>query len=268
MSAASGTTAERPRRRPRDPRRLLEGLLTAAPETIADGVTLLRGGLTRTMNVYLLDDPASGGVVVFDAGEKGMASAILAAARDRGGITKVVLGHGDTDHRGSAPALAASGDVPILCHPDAVEQAQGSGGRDYWRPELLPRPVRAVHGLMHHVWDGGPVTITGTVQAGDDVAGFEVVELPGHAPGLIGLWRERDRLALVSDAFYMTDMWGRPQDPALPLPAYNQDTERARESLRTLAALEPRIVGPGHLGPLTGTDLRAVFERAADAPLG
>jgi hydroxyacylglutathione hydrolase len=100
------------------------------------------------------------------------------------------------------------------------------------------------------------------------VAGFEVVELPGHAPGLIGLWRERDRLALVSDAFYMTDMWGRPQEPQLPLPAYNQDTERARESLRTLAALEPLTIVPGHLGPLRGDDLGDRLLRAADAPLG
>jgi glyoxylase-like metal-dependent hydrolase (beta-lactamase superfamily II) len=228
------------------------------------------------MNVVLIEDPDGAGVVVFDAGEKGMAPAILEAGRARGGISRVVLGHGDTDHRGGAPAIARAGGahdgspgaIPILCHPDAVAQAEGSGGRDYWRTDELPTAVRRVHGVMHHVWDGGPVAIAGTVRAGDRVAGFEVVELPGHAPGLIGLWRERDRLALVSDAFYMTDMWGRPQDPAIPLPAYNQDTERARESLRALAALDPLVVVPGHLGPLRGTDLRERLERAADAPVG
>ena len=35
--------------------------------------------------------------------------------------------------------------------------------------------------------------------------GFRVIELPGHAPGLIGLYRESDRLALVSDCFYTLD---------------------------------------------------------------
>ncbi|MEV4423146.1 MBL fold metallo-hydrolase [Patulibacter sp. NPDC049589] len=260
-----------PRGRPRDPRRVLHGLLTSPPERVADGVELLRGGLTRTMNVVLVDDPDGPGVVVFDTGEQGMAPAILDAGRARGGISRVVLGHGDTDHRGGAPGIAAAGGargIPVLCHPDAVAQAEGSGGRDYWRPELLPPAVRRFHAVMHHVWDGGPVVIDGTVSGGDRVAGFEVVELPGHAPGLIGLWRERDRLALVSDAFYMTDMWGRPQDPALPLPAYNQDTEIARASLRTLAALDPLVVVPGHLGPLRGPDLRDRLERAADAPLG
>ena len=268
-----------PTARPRSPHALLGRLMCAPPDPVAEGVALLRGGAFRAMNVLLVDEPDGAGVVVFDTGEAGMAPGILAAARRRGGISRVVLGHGDTDHRGAAPAIAraggagdgphgARGAIPIECHADAVPHAEGRGGRDYWRPELLPGAVRRFHGVMHHVWDGGPVRITGTVAAGDDVAGFEVIELPGPAPGLIGLWRARDRVALVSDAFYVTDMWGRPQDPAVPLPAYNHDTEQARESLRALAALEPRVVVPGHLGPLVGDDLRERLERAADALVG
>jgi glyoxylase-like metal-dependent hydrolase (beta-lactamase superfamily II) len=240
----------------------LRGLASAAPERVADGVWVLRGGLLRTMNVYLLEEPAGSGVTVYDAGEKGMAGAIVAAAQPLGGIRRVVLGHADTDHRGSAPALRAYADV--LCHPDAVEQAQGSGGRDYWRTHELPLDVRLLHGFSHRfVWDGGPVQIDGTVQAGDLVAGFEVIDLPGHAPGLIGLWRARDRVALVSDCFYVTDMHGRPQPPAVPLDAYNLDTAQAKRSIAKLAALDPAVVLPGHLGPLTGPDVVAQLEAAA-----
>jgi hypothetical protein len=105
------------------------------------------------------------------------------------------LANGDTDHRGAAPALRAYADV--LCHPDAVGQAQGSGGRDNWRTGELPLDVRLLHGFSHRfVWDGGPVHIDGTVEEGDVIAVFEVIDLPGHAPGLIGLWRARDRVAL------------------------------------------------------------------------
>jgi glyoxylase-like metal-dependent hydrolase (beta-lactamase superfamily II) len=234
----------------------------AAPERVADGVWLLRGGLLRTMNVYLVEEPGGRGVTVYDAGEKGMAAPIAAAARDLGGIARVVLGHGDTDHRGSAPALRAYADV--LCHPDAVPHAQGSGGRDYWRMDQLPLDVRLLHGFTHRfVWDGGPVQIAGTVVEGDVVAGFEVVELAGHAPGLIGLWRERDRVALVSDCFYMTDLHGRPQPPAVPPGPYNFDTAQAKRSIAKLAALEPAIVLPGHRGPLTGPDVVAQLEAAA-----
>lgn len=84
-------------------------------EPIAPRVWVLRGGLTGTMNAYLIED--RDGVVVFDTGEKGMAPAIAAAAARMGGLRQVVLGHADTDHRGAAPALSAL--APVLCHPDA-----------------------------------------------------------------------------------------------------------------------------------------------------
>ena len=252
------TAGDRPlpiRSRPR-----LRRIACAAPELVADGVWVLRGGLARTMNAYLVRDGA--GVLVFDTGEKGMAGAIAAAAAERGGITRVVLGHGDTDHRGSAPALRALAEVH--CHPDAVAQAQGSGGRDYWNPSELPLDVRLLHGFLHdHVWDGGPVRIDGTVREGDRVAGFDVIDLPGHAPGQIGLWRAEDGVALVSDVFYCTDMHGKPIPPAPPLDAYNSDPAMARRSIAKLAALRPRIVCPGHLGPITGPDVVDLLEAAA-----
>jgi steroid delta-isomerase-like uncharacterized protein len=239
----------------------LTAKLAAAPlETIADGVHVLRGGLFRTMNVFLIEH--EGRVTVFDCGEKGMAHAILAAAAPLGGIERVVLGHADNDHRGAAPHL---GGVPVFCHPLEVEAAERAGHRTYWRVDELPRPVRALHGFsMQHFWEGGPTPIAGTVTEGDEVAGFRVVELPGHAPGLIGLLREADGVALVSDAFYMTNMYGRPQPAAVPVAAYNWDTEQARESLRKLADLGPRVAAPGHLGPLTGDDVPAELRRAAE----
>jgi glyoxylase-like metal-dependent hydrolase (beta-lactamase superfamily II)/predicted ester cyclase len=228
---------------------------------VADGVWCVQGQPGRC-NVFLVRD--GDGVLLFDAGAKTMLKAVQAAAAHLGGLTRVVLGHGHTDHRGTAPFLG----VPVLCHPDEVADAEGSGGFRYWPQDLgdLPFPQRQLHRLFHaKAWDGGPVQISDTVAEGDDVAGFEVVHLPGHAPGLIALWRASDRLALCSDAFYTLDMWGRDSEPHLPLPMYNLDTEQARGSLRKLAALEPAAAWPGHAKPVTGTpaEVRARLEAAA-----
>jgi hydroxyacylglutathione hydrolase len=232
-------------------------------EPIAPRVWLLRGGLTKTMNVYFVQ--SGDRVVVFDAGEKGMAKAIAAAGERLGGIERVVLSHADTDHRGAAPKLSEV--APVVCHPDAVSEAEGSGGRSYWSLGDLPVGPRLLHRFTHRfVWDGGPVRISDTVREGDRVADFEVVELAGHAPGLIGLWRPSDRVALVSDTIYLTSMTGRSVPAHVPPDAYNLDSERARESIRKLASLDPAIVGVGHLGPLSGPTLRAQLERAADNP--
>ena len=107
--------------------------------------------------------------------------------------------------------------------------------------------------------------ISDTVSEDDDVAGFRVVHLPGHAPGLIALWRESDRLVLSSDAFYTLDMLGRDDEPHLPIDGYNLDTEQARTSLRKLAALEPTAAYPGHAEPVKGepAEVRAKLEAAA-----
>jgi steroid delta-isomerase-like uncharacterized protein len=228
------------------------------PEEVADGVWVVQGEPAKC-NVYLVRD--DGGVLMFDAGARTMTNAVAAAAAKLGGLTRIVLGHGHTDHRGTAPAF----DVPILCHPDEVVDAEGSGGWRYWDPELkfLPRVHRAPHRFFHRrFWDGGPVSISDTVAEDDEVAGFRVVHLPGHAPGLIALYRDSDGLALTSDVFYTLDIWGRDSPPAVPIHGYNLDTEQARASIRKLAALEPRSAWPGHAKPLTG-DVGGRLETAA-----
>jgi glyoxylase-like metal-dependent hydrolase (beta-lactamase superfamily II)/predicted ester cyclase len=239
--------------------RFTSGLAGGEAELVAEGVWVVQGQPGRC-NVYLIED--DGGVTLYDAGARTMTRAVASAGARLGGIRRVVLGHGHTDHRGVAPALG----VPVLCHPDEVQDAEGSGGFRYWPPELvgLPTPQRQIHRLLHrYAWDGGPVKISETVSEGDEVAGFRVVDLPGHAPGLIALWRESDRLALASDCFYTVDMWGRGCSPRVPDALYNYDTEQARESIRKLAAMEPAAAWPGHAKPLTG-DVRSQLERAAD----
>jgi hydroxyacylglutathione hydrolase len=117
-------------------------------------------------------------------------------------------------------------------------------------------------------WDGGAVEIAGTVEEGDRVAGFEVVHFPGHAPGLIGLWRESDRVALVSDTIYVVDSARLKALPAgeasVPHPAWAWDHQQAKASVRKLAALNPATVLTGHADPLTGEDLKTTLLAAAD----
>ena len=229
------------------------------PERIAEGVWLVRGGIPRIMNVYLIED--EGGVTVFDAGSSDMAAPLAAAAARLGGINRVVLGHADADHRGAASALAA----PVYCHEADRAAAQSPEHyRDYWDRSKLDARGRTVLWRLIPTWDGGPVEIAGTLNDGDQLAGFSVVHLPGHAPGLIGLFRASDRLALVSDTIYTLDTSGRKEPAHVPHPAFNQDTEQARQSIGTLAALDPATVWAGHADPVTG-DVRAQLERAAAA---
>lgn len=234
-------------------------------EEVADGVFLVRGDLKKGMNVYLLRGP-EGELVQFDAGTRSMTKAVRRAAEGLGGLDRIVLGHGHADHRGTAPGLG----VPVLCHPDEVSDAESSASfAPYMDLSMLEvAPVRWVYRVMLPWWDGGPVEIAGTVEEGEMVAGFEVVHFPGHAPGLIGLWRESDRVAIVSDTVYLVDsarLRPLPEGEAsVPHPAWAWDHEKAKASVRKLAALHPGMVLAGHGEPLVGEDLHLTLMEASE----
>ena len=231
---------------------------------VAPGVWQLRGDIRGGMNVFFIEEQG-GGVVQFDAGTRGMTGAVFDAGRRLGGINRLVLGHAHADHR----ATAARSDAPVFCHPDAVEEARDPAAiRPYFDFSLLEfAPVRWVFPYLLRHWDCGAVEVAGTVSPGDEVAGFEVVDLSGHAPGQIGLWREEDRLALVSDTIYLVDSARLKELPegtaSVPHPAFNMDTEAAREAIHRLIELNPRTICAGHGFALTAPDLRPALEAAA-----
>jgi glyoxylase-like metal-dependent hydrolase (beta-lactamase superfamily II)/predicted ester cyclase len=241
----------------------VRGLLSgdSPPEPIADGVWLVRGGFPRkVMNVYLIRD--GDGVAVFDAGVSAMGASLRAAVATLGGATRVVLGHADCDHRGAAPGLG----VPVLCHERELEAARSPEAlRSYWDLRRLPPLIRQAYGqLLLPSWDGGALEVADTVAEGDEIAGFRVIELPGHAPGLIGLVRESDRLALVSDCIYTIDPLTTVRGAArIPHPAFNEDSLEARRSILKLADLGAEVVWAGHADPVTGDVAGQLREAAA-----
>jgi glyoxylase-like metal-dependent hydrolase (beta-lactamase superfamily II) len=216
----------------------------------------------KTMNVYFIED--GDGVTMFDAGIQDMTEGLRIAGVRAGGIKRIVLGHADADHRGAAPGL----DVPTYCHELERAAAESDNPfRDYWDISKLPPQGRVFFSRALPSWDGGAVKIAGTVAEGDEIAGFKVIELPGHAPGLIGLFRESDRLALVSDCFYTIDpLTGRKGAARIPHPAFDQDVEQIRATIRKLAALDPAVAWPGHANAVQ-RNVAAELERAAAAQL-
>ncbi len=217
------------------------------------------------MNIYFLRGP-DGEVVQFDAGSKSMLGANRRVAQELGGIDRVVLSHAHSDHRGTAGKLGP----PVYVHPAEIADAESPAHQTpYMNLSLLPvAPVRWLYPALLAWWDGGPVEVAGTLEEGDMVAGFEVVHFPGHAPGLIGLWREADRVALVSDTIYVIDSARLKPLPAgeasVPHPAWAWDHRQAKESVRKLAGLKPRMVFAGHGEPLAADDLTDVLLAAAD----
>jgi hydroxyacylglutathione hydrolase len=223
---------------------------------IAPGVRQVAVGSLFVTYVYLLESPE--GVIAFDAGVRGTGPEILAAAG--GTIAKVVLSHAHADHRGAANELGA----PIYCHPDEVADAQADWPQPYLDFGLIQNPlVREALPSLNQAWDSGPLEIAGTIAEGDEIAGMQVIHVPGHAPGEIALFRASDGLLLAGDAIYTTDLeTAQPSSARVPHPAANWDTDQARTSIRKLITYHPTSVWTGHSASLT-SDVAAQLEAAA-----
>ena len=101
--------------------------------------------------------------------------------------------------------------------------------------------------------------------------GWRWIHAPGHCVGQVALWRESDRTLIAADAFVTTDQESLyaalAQKPELQGPPayFTCDWEKARETVRTLAALEPEAVVTGHGRAFGGAEFRArLHELAGD----
>jgi hydroxyacylglutathione hydrolase len=85
------------------------------------------------------------------------------------------------------------------------------------------------------------------------VAGFEVLETPGHSPDHAAFRREADRVLILGDVLnsinVLTGIRGLHEPPGF----FTADPEENRRSACSLAALEPKLVLFGHGPPLRDT---------------
>jgi glyoxylase-like metal-dependent hydrolase (beta-lactamase superfamily II) len=102
------------------------------------------------------------------------------------------------------------------------------------------------------------------LREGDEVAGFKVLDTPGHSLGHVAFWRESDRVLVLGDVLngmnLLTSIPGLREPPGV----FTPDPARNRESIRKIAALEPALVCFGHGPPLR--DPRKLASFAASLP--
>lgn len=194
-------------------------------------------------NVYLLS--TSAGRLLVDSGALSHASRfaqLLRAFRP----DALLLTHAHVDHAGNA-FLAARAGVPVLAHPLEHPALLGQS-HDLPYPAGFPgvgRVISRVHPKLRAVLAARP---------GEDVLGWQIVHLPGHTPGQIGLLR--DGVLIAGDAVV-----GGAGGAHLPRAAYNHDHAQALSTLKGMMDLDLREIWPGHGGPLTPGQIRARAQR-------
>jgi glyoxylase-like metal-dependent hydrolase (beta-lactamase superfamily II) len=203
---------------------------------IAPGLYLLDGTPKYGFNVYLMGD------VIIDSATRRAARRILRQVRDRPVLSHAIT-HAHADHQGSSHRICEALQIPLLC-PAGEADGMESGAFSAFVPD-----GRITRWQLRH-WAGPAHPVDRRLREGDDVGGFTVIETPGHSPGHVSFWRERDRVLVLGDVLFghhpLTSRPGPHEPPAM----FTLDADRNRASARKVAALRPSLVCFGHGPPL------------------
>ncbi|RYF77611.1 MAG: MBL fold metallo-hydrolase [Cytophagaceae bacterium] len=244
----------------------------ATPYDVTDDVFGIK---TLFVNVFFVGEAGIGKPwTLIDAGFYGYTDAIRQRAEQLYGSNNppkaIVLTHGHADHVGTLHNLLKLwGNVPVYAH--VLERPYLMGVSSY------PPPDPAIGGggmsLMSWIFPIGPedfsAVLTEIPASGriDELPGWRVIHTPGHAPGHISLFRDKDRTLLAGDAFVttnqnsLTSVINQTEEVHGPPAYFTCDWVAAEESVRKLALLNPLKVGTGHGVSMHGLDLQLELGR-------
>jgi glyoxylase-like metal-dependent hydrolase (beta-lactamase superfamily II) len=226
----------------------------------------------RSFSQYLLRDERA---LLVDTGVAETPQEAILPYLDSAGLTPedldfVVITHADVDHFGgngpireAAPGAvfcAHAADVPWVESRELIlEERYGwyaAWGVDYapeakeWLREAIAPPVPVDLRLA-----GGEV-----FRLGPELS-VQVLRLPGHSPGHIGLWDEASGTAVITDAALgagLLDMEGNVISP----PPYF-DVAAYEGTVRLLQSLSPRRLLTAHYGVMEGEEATRFLEESA-----
>ena len=227
-------------------------------------------------NVYFIGEPGQGDWTLVDTGMAGSAGGILREAEKRFGPNarprSILLTHGHFDHIGAVRTLARRWSADVYAH--GLELPYLTGRSSYPPPD--PTVGGGAMAWMSAFYPKGPADLSGYVKPLPNdglVPGlpeWRWFHTPGHSPGHVSFFRERDRALIAGDAFVTVR-----QESALAVmsqtpeingpPAYfTMDWGAARDSVRHLASLNPEVVATGHGVPLRGERMRQELHELAN----
>jgi glyoxylase-like metal-dependent hydrolase (beta-lactamase superfamily II) len=241
----------------------------SAFQTVTGGVYRLG---TDWVGWYLLE--VEGAVTVVDCGFPGYFEQLPAALSELGrpldAVAAVVLTHYHGDHVGCAERIRTDAGAPVLA--PAGDAAGVRGGKvpapgglaaSLWRP-------RMIRYMAHAIGSGGAKQVAvGEVQTYADGDVLEVpgrlraIHTPGHTGGHCSLLAEGIGVLFAGDALTTASFLTGGTAPRVH--PFNEDAERARESLSRLEKLPAGVVVFGHGAPFAGSPAEAVAQARARA---
>ena len=227
---------------------------------IADGIHRIESDLgARFMCQYVMAGRDRS--ILVDTGLADTPAAVIDPYLNRAGLEPdfVLISHADNDHVGGNRAYRdAHPDAVFVCHEldrHWVESNEALVRENYGWHAAYGFPPMPADELLASMSGDAPVDVGlaggETVRLDADRV-VEVLHLPGHTPGHIGLWDEQTRAAIVIDAVLADGIRGRDGSKLIP-PRY-YDLAALRQTIARLEALRPELLLTAHYPVLERAD--------------
>ncbi len=240
---------------------------------VAPGIFRIDSAMgSRLLSQWLV--VGSEGALLLDTGIAGTITATVEPAlRELGvapsSVVEVINSHADVDHYGgNAEARALFPGARLRAHPldrPLIESWRRIAAERYgwYRGYGLDYPTASWEWLERAA--GPDVPLDAEVREGEtiDLGGIavEVLHLPGHSLGHLGLLEPRSGTAIIADAAMgrgFPDLDGRLLSP----PPY-LDPTAYRETIARLRELAPRLLGTAHFPTLAAAEAAEFLDRGA-----
>lgn len=215
---------------------------------------------TVSSSVYHMEEVFGGPSVIvsdeyltlIDAGlpenEDAIFACIESLGRRRDEVRHILITHGDPDHVGSLPAIAAATGAEIYAGIDEADVVEGRvPGRN--------GELRVGTPVDHRLRPGETIPLNG---------GIEVLAARGHTLGHVVYYLRQERVLFAGDSF--TNIDGVTSASHDSVPQSVADLDASIQTVKTIAALNPSSVCFGHGPSLVGNGAEVLTRIAAAQP--
>lgn len=191
---------------------------------ISDHIWSLKTWIMIPIHVWIVTDEE--GVTLVDAGIPQMANGILKFIKklQAGPLKRILLTHGHSDHVGSIKRILQTYPVPVYAH--RIEIPYMEGDLPY------PRRKKAVQFVIKGLSQALQQNEQGNFHT---IGGLTPYFTPGHSPGHVAYYHEKDQVLLAGDLF--TSKNGNLKRP---MPIFTADMQEAIRSSSILLDLNPK----------------------------
>ena len=214
---------------------------------ISEGVYFIKGQdeMIPDSHMYILGKPETGDLSIIDAGLIGKGNykitAMLNAGIDLHSVKRIIMTHTHFDHIGCLSEIRES--IPqaeLWVHENEAQSLEDGDDEIVYGMEMFKNMCMAQYDISPNAFQfhvdkklhGGEHFDLGNMD-------WEILYIPGHSPGSIGLYNKSKKILIPGDVVYSDYAIGR-------FDLHGANGSDLKDSLLRLAQLEVDILLPGH----------------------